>query len=88
MGRRVYFFLSEDADSAFLQALEIGQRKRDCREEGRRWVEKRLARVVSLEFLGTDPTEFEVSIGRSRAGERLPFEHEFDPAGTVPMPPF
>lgn len=51
-------------------------------------MEKRLARVVSLEFLGTDPTEFEVSIGRSRAGERLPFEHEFDPAGTVPMPPF
>lgn len=84
----VYFFLSEDSDSAFQQALEIGQRERDCREEGRRWVEKRLARIVSLECLETDQTEFGVSIGRSRTGERLPFEHEFDPAGTAPMTPF
>jgi hypothetical protein len=48
----VYFFLSEDQDAAFQQALEIGWRERDGREEGRRWVEKRLAQIVSLQCMG------------------------------------
>jgi hypothetical protein len=84
----VYFFLSEDEESAFQQALEIGYRERDAHEEGRRWVEKRLAQIVSLACLGTDRTEFQVHLGRCRATERLPFEHEFDPEGTVPMSVF
>jgi hypothetical protein len=84
----VYFFLSEDEESAFRQALEIGRRESAGHEEGRRWVEKRLARIVSLDYLGTNPTEFEVRLGRCRASERLPFEHEFDPESTVPMSVF
>jgi hypothetical protein len=83
----VYFFLSEDEESAFRQALEIGWRERDGHEEGRRWVEKRLARIVSLQRLGNQ-TEFGVCMGRRRASERLPFEHEFDPEGTAPLVPF
>jgi hypothetical protein len=84
----VYFFLSEDGDAAFQHALEIGWRERDAHEEGRRWVEKRLARIVSLDCLGTNQTEFEVQLGSQRAQERLPFEHEFDPEGTEPMSVF
>jgi hypothetical protein len=84
----VYFFLSEDQDSAFQHALEIGWRERDGREEGRRWVEKRLAEVLSLQCLGSNPTEFEVQLGFRSATEHLPFEHQFDPEGTVPLVPF
>jgi len=81
----IYFFLSKDHDAAFQHALEIGWRERDAHEEGRRWVEKRFARIVSLDWLGADPTEFEVQLGSQRAKEQLPFEHEFDPEGTKPM---
>jgi hypothetical protein len=84
----VYFFLAEDEEAAFKQALEIGWRERDGREENQRWVEKRLARIVSLQCLGRNQTEFAVQLGCRRATERLPFEHEFDPAGTLPMVPF
>lgn len=84
----VYFFQSEDHEAAFQRALEIGARERDGYEEGRRWVEKRLARVVSLDCLGVEPRELEVNLGRRRATERLPFEHEFDPAGAVPLTAF
>jgi hypothetical protein len=83
----VYFFLSQDEESAFQQALEIGWRECDGHEEGRRQVEKRLAQIVSLQCLG-NRTEFEVCLGRRRASERLPFEHEFDPEGTAPLVPF
>jgi len=84
----VYFFLSEDEDSAFQHALEIGFRERDGREEGRLWVEKRLAQIVRLQCLGSNPTEFAVHLGSRKATDRLPFEHEFDPEGQVPTVPF
>ena len=84
----MYFFLSKDEDSAFQHALEIGFRERDGREEGRLWVEKRLAQIVSLQCLGSNPTELAVHLGSRKATERLPFEHEFDPEGQVPTVPF
>ena len=84
----VHFLLSEDEESAFQQALEIGWRERDGHEEGRRWVEKRLTQIVSLQCLGSNPTEFAVHLGSRRATERLSFEHEFDPQGTAPLVPF
>jgi KaiC/GvpD/RAD55 family RecA-like ATPase len=84
----VYFFVAEDEEAAFKQALEIGWRERDGREEGRRWVEKRLARIVSLQCLGSNQTEFSVHLGYRKATESLRFEHEFDPAGTLPMVSF
>jgi len=58
----VYFFQSEDREAAFRKALEIGRRDRHLQDhqEGRLWVERRLARVISLDEQGPDPTEFEV----------------------------
>ena len=86
----VYLFQCEDRDAAFQKALEIGRRDRHlhCHEEGRLWVERRLARVAVLEELGVHPPEIEVYLGTRRATERLPFEHEFDPERTAPMSVF
>jgi hypothetical protein len=61
----VYLFPCEDRDAAVQKALEIGRRDRHlhCHEEGRRWVERRLARIAVLEELGVNPTEIEVYLG-------------------------
>jgi hypothetical protein len=67
----VHIFLSEDRDTAFQRALEIGHRAEH-----------------SLDCLGADQTEFQVVLGASRATERLPFEHMFDPEGSEPESPY
>ena len=84
----VYLFLSEDHDTAFRRALEIGRGHQDEHQEGRRWVETRLAYIVTLDNLGSNPTEFEVNLGTKKPGEHLPFEHVFDPEGATPPPMF
>jgi hypothetical protein len=84
----VHIFLSEEHDTAFQRALEIGHEAERSHEEGRRWVESRLAQIVRLDCLGADEREFQVALGSSRATEHLPFEHEFDPEGSKPVPPF
>jgi hypothetical protein len=84
----VHIFLSEDRDTAFQRALEIGHKAEHSHDEGRRWVESRLAQVVRLDCLGADPTEFQVVLGTSRATEHLPFEYMFDPEGSEPESPF
>jgi len=50
----VHIFLSEDEQTAFQQALEIGRLGEDIHTEGRREVETRLAEVVRLDCLGSD----------------------------------
>ena len=86
----VHLFQAESRDAAFQKALEIGRRDRHLHghDEGRLWVETRLARITVLEELGANPTEIEIYRGVRRATERLPFEHEFDPEGTAPMSVF
>jgi hypothetical protein len=86
----VYFFQSESRNTAFQQALEIGLRDRHLfdRQEGQLWVETRLARIVSLDDLGTNPTDLSVRLGARRATERLPFEHEFHPERGAPVTVF
>ncbi len=83
----VYLYRAEDRDDAFRKALEFGRRDRDghCHKEGRRGVERRLARVAGLDELGTQPEEVQVCLGTRPAAERLPFEHEFTPEEWVPM---
>ena len=54
----VHIFLSDDRDTAFQRALEIGHQAEHSHDEGRRWVESRLAQVVKLDCLGADQTEF------------------------------
>ena len=61
----VYFFISESREAAFQYALEIGYRERDGHEEDGKWVETRLAQIVSLDWQGTNPTEFHVPLRSS-----------------------
>jgi len=84
----VHIFRSDDRDAAFQRALEIGHQGERSHEEGRRWVESRLAQIVRLDCLGADQTEFQVGLGSSRATARLPFEHMFDPERSEPESPF
>ena len=83
----VYIFLSEDEQTAFQHALEIGRLGEDIHTEGRREVETRLAEVVRLDHLGSNPAQFEVRLGSRRAKERLPFEHIFNPEEHMPESP-
>ena len=84
----VYIFLSEDSETAFQQALQRGRQEDRCYQEGRRWIEIRLAEIVTLDRLGTKQTEFEISLGSQKPTEHLAFEHVFDPKGAVPPPRF
>lgn len=84
----VHIFQSEDQETAFQQALEIGRLGEDVHTEGWREVETRLAAVVRLDCLGGNRTQFEVQLGSSKAQERLPFEHVFKPAEHMPESPF
>ena len=83
----VHIFPSEDDQTAFQHALEIGRLGEDIHTEGRREVETRLAEVVRLDHLGANPAQFEVRLGSSRAKERLPFEHIFQPEEHLPESP-
>jgi hypothetical protein len=87
----LYLFRSEDREAAFQRALAIGEGGQSGgEEEGRRsrWVETRLAEVVTLDCLGVDLEEepLEVHWMQWRAEEKIPFEHQFRPAHKVPHP--
>jgi hypothetical protein len=84
----VHIFLSEDQETAFQQALELGRLGEDIHTEGRREVETRLAEVVRLDCLGCAQTQFEVRLGSSKAKERLSFEHIFNPEEHMPESAF
>jgi hypothetical protein len=84
----VHVFLSDDRETAFKRALEIGRLAEHCGCEGRRHVESRLARIVELDCLGTNQTEFKVGLGSRKTTEYLPFQHVFHPEESVPEPPF
>ena len=58
----VYIFLSEDQQTAFQQALKIGRLGEDTHTEGWREVDTRLAEIVRLDCLGSDRTQFQISI--------------------------
>jgi hypothetical protein len=75
----VHIFLSENRETAFQRALDIGHQAERSHDEGRRWVESKLAQIVRLDCLGVNPTEFQVGLGTSKAEEHLPFEYMFDP---------
>jgi hypothetical protein len=84
----VHFFLAEDEQAAFQQALEIGRRGEEFHTEGRREVETRLVEIVSLDCMGSNLTRFQASLGSSKARERLPFEHLFKPEEHMPESAF
>jgi hypothetical protein len=87
----LYLFRSENRDAAFQRALEIGEGGQSGGEEGGRrprWVETRLAEVVTLDCLGRELEEepLEVHWMQWPAEEKIPFEHQFRPAHKVPHP--
>ncbi len=84
----IHIFASKNHDTAFQHALQIGRQQEACHSEGRRWVEKRLAQVVTLDDLGKDLTEFEVTWYAKKPAEHLAFEHVFDPEGSKPATMF
>ena len=61
-------------------------------EEGRRrprWVETRLAEVVTLDCLGSElDEELEVHWIRRPAKEKISFEHKSEPGNKMPPPSF
>jgi hypothetical protein len=86
----LYLFRSEDRDAAFQRALEIGEGGQSGgHEEGARrtrWVETRLAEVVTLDCLGDEleGEPLEVHWTRLPATEKIAFDHKFEPAKKVP----
>jgi hypothetical protein len=84
----IHIFTSKNQDTAFQHALQIGRTQQGCHSEGRRWVEKRLAQVVTLDDLGKDLTHLEVTWYAKKPVEQLAFEHVFDPEGSKPATMF
>jgi hypothetical protein len=84
----IHFFASKNRETAFQHALQIGRQQEACHNEGRRWVEKRLAQVVTLDNLGKDLTEFEGTWYTEQPTEHLAFKHVFDPEGSKPATMF
>ena len=90
----VYVFRSEDREEAFRRALEIGEagQRKEYEGTGRRsrWVETRLAEVVTLDCLGdeleVEPLEASQMRLRLRTREKIEFEYEFEPAKKAPGP--
>jgi hypothetical protein len=78
----LYLFRSENREAAFRRALAIGEGGQSGGEEGghrRRWVETRLAEVVTLDCLGGELKEeepLEVHWIRLPATEKIDFEHK------------
>jgi hypothetical protein len=83
-----YFFLSENADQAFQQALAVGRKGESFYKEGGRRIAVRLAQIVSLDLLGAGQTEFLSERSSVKATGPLPFEHGFAPEQMAPPPSF
>ena len=68
----LYLFRSEDREGAFRRALEIGEGGQSGGEEEgrhRRWVETRLAEVVTLDCLGDELEEEPLEALDAAAGD-------------------
>jgi hypothetical protein len=88
-----HIFLSKDRDTAFKEALRLGEAEEYSlmptkEDKGAPIIDCRFAEVVYLEELGMGRTAFEVFLGDKAAAERIAFDREFDPAGRVPPPMF
>jgi hypothetical protein len=83
-----YIFLSEDHETAFGQALDVGRHHEKFYKEGRNLVAVKLAQIVTLDRLGANYSEILVSGASEKATEYLPFDHTFDPESKFPPPSF
>jgi hypothetical protein len=83
-----HFFLSENREMAFQEALRLGGQEEMSLLPGERGdmgvIDYRVAEVVYLEELGRGRTAFEVYLGEKEAHEKIGFDHQFNPAERVP----
>jgi hypothetical protein len=85
-----YLFRSPDREAAFGRAWEIGEGGQSGGEEETRrrtrWVETRLAEVMTLDCLGDELEDepLEVHWMRLPATEKIAFDHKFEPAKKAP----
>jgi len=88
----LYLYRSENRETAFQRALEIGEGGQSGGEEENRrrtrWVETRLAEVVALDCLGpelkAEEEPLEVHWIRLPATEKIAFKHQFEPDKKMP----
>lgn len=87
-----HIFLSENRQTAWQQALQIGRQQEHSllplEDESAPVIDCRFAEIVYLEELGAGRTAFEVDLGKKKPRERLGFDHQFEPASRVPPPMF
>jgi len=88
-----HFFISEDREAAFQEALRIGYAGEyslipALDQKDAPTIDCRFAEVEYLEELGMGRTAFDVYLGEKPACEAIGFDHEFDPAAHVPGPIF
>ena len=83
-----YIFRSEDHDCAFQQALEEGRRHESWSKPGRYRVAVRLAKILVLDRLGSDPGDLLIPAGSQKPVEHVPFDHVFEPEASFPPPSF
>jgi hypothetical protein len=82
------FFRSADWEAAFARALAIGRGRQAGHEEDTQFVETRLAAVVTLDCLGSDPAVLEGAAVSVRPSEPVGFDHVFRPEEVLPPPSF
>ena len=80
----VCFKANNDVE-AFERALQLGRENEKSHQEGRVWVDKRLAEIVELDVL-SDCRQFE-SVSKP-ADRYLAFEHLFEPEKSEPQAAF
>ena len=83
-----YLFRSENHETAFKQALAEGRRREHYSKPGRHRIAVRLAKIVTLDRLGRDLTEFLAPWVCEKPTEELAFDHVFEPEGTFPPASF
>jgi hypothetical protein len=88
MGRKGLHLLKRGFQGSLPASSSKGRQGERCYQEGRRWIDIQLAEIVTLDRLGTDQTEFEVSLGSKKPTEHLAYEHVFDPDKAFPPPMF
>lgn len=82
------FFPSVDWDAAFARALSIGRDRQRTHDEDTRYVETRLAAMVTLDCLGEDPVVLESWSVTLSPVAPVQFDHVFRPEEAIPPPSF
>ena len=78
-------FKANNDVAEFKRALQLGRENEQSHQEGRVWVDKRLAEIVELDVL-SDRRQFEFV--SKPADRHIDFEHLFEPEKSEPQAAF